>query len=549
MLHISPFGSAAAREIIRQFWGTKPEFTLIAPPVPGMDMIQCGMVKKTIGGSGAKGGRRGQGRGKPGRLEHDVPNEIWSLGGISQRLFAGAMGTGFIPTKSMMGTTIAEDNKEAFKVIDDPFGSGKKIGIIKALNPDLSIIHGYAADRCGNTILCQGDSIVDEYSAWASKNPVVVTVEKLVSTAYIREHSPLLVKIPGYRVNSVSVVPFGAHPNYLPPWRDLPEFSGYFEDEEMVEEHRKALYDPEALEAWIKKWILDCLTHEEYLRQLGPNRIQKIQDEARVDLEAVKLPSILEKISLSTACNDKEMMIAAGARKIQEAVLNRGRKVVLCGVGPGALVAFLAYYQLKRQGIHISLMVGNGVFDFSPRPGEPNLTSFPNWDTMLMRQNYFGAYSLIINGENQQSISIIGAGQIDQFGNLNSGIEGGKIVVAAPGGAADAFQACETLAVMNQSKTRFLDKVPYITSDGAKIKTLVSSLGVFEKLGGDKEFSLTGCLANPKFPSLEDKIRNIRENCGWDLKVSSTVTEIASPTYEELMTLRIIDPDGIYRGE
>jgi len=25
----------------------------------------------------------------------------------------------------------------------------------------------------------------------------------------------------------------------------------------MVEEHRKALYDPEALEAWIKKWILD----------------------------------------------------------------------------------------------------------------------------------------------------------------------------------------------------------------------------------------------------------------------------------------------------
>ena len=549
MLHISPFGSAAAREIIRQFWGTKPEFTLIAPPVPGMDMIQCGMVKKTIGGSGAKGGRRGQGRGKPGRLEHDVPNEIWSLGGISQRLFAGAMGTGFIPTKSMMGTTIAEDNKEAFKVIDDPFGSGKKIGIIKALNPDLSIIHGYAADRHGNTILCQGDSIVDEYSAWASKNPVVVTVEKLISTAYIREHSPLLVKIPGYRVNSVSVVPFGAHPNYLPPWRDLPEFSGYFEDEEMVEEHRKALYDPEALEAWIKKWILDCLTHEEYLRQLGPNRIQKIQDEARVDLEAVKLPSILEKISLSTACNDKEMMIAAGARKIQEAVLNRGRKVVLCGVGPGALVAFLAYYQLKRQGIHISLMVGNGVFDFSPRPGEPNLTSFPNWDTMLMRQNYFGAYSLIINGENQQSISIIGAGQIDQFGNLNSGIEGGKIVVAAPGGAADAFQACETLAVMNQSKTRFLDKVPYITSDGAKIKTLVSSLGVFEKLGGDKEFSLTGCLANPKFPSLEDKIRNIRENCGWDLKVSSTVTEIASPTYEELMTLRIIDPDGIYRGE
>ena len=549
LLHISPFGNAATREIIRQFWGTKPEFTLIAPPVLGMDMMQCGMVKKTIGGSGAKGGRKGQGRGKPGSLEHDVPNEIWSLGGISQRLFAGAMGTGFIPTKSMMGTTIEEDNKDAFKVIDDPFGSGKKIGIIKALNPDLSIIHGYAADRYGNTILCQGDSIVDEYSAWASKNPVVVTVEKLVSTDYIRKHSPLLVKIPGYRVSSVSVATFGAHPNYLPPWRDLPEFSGYFEDEEMVEEHRKALYDPESLEAWIKKWILDCPTNEAYLKLLGQERIQKIKDEARVDMGAVRLPSILEKISVSTECNEKEMMIAAGARKIEDAVLNRNRKVVLCGVGPGALVAFLAYYRLKSRGIHISLMVGNGVFDFSPQPGEPNLTSFPNWDTMKIRQNYFGAYNLIINGENQQSISIIGAGQIDKYGNLNSGIEGGKIVVAAPGGAADAYQACETLAVMNQSKTRFLDKVSYITSDGMKIKTLVSSLGVFEKLGEDKEFSLTGCLPIRKFPSLEEKIRNIKDNCGWELKVSPKVAEIAMPTWEELMTLRIIDPDGIYRGE
>jgi acyl CoA:acetate/3-ketoacid CoA transferase beta subunit len=212
-------------------------------------------------------------------------------------------------------------------------------------------------------------------------------------------------------------------------------------------------------------------------------------------------------------------------------------------------VAFLAYYRLKIRGIHISLMVGNGVFDFSPQPGEPNLTSFPNWDTMKIRQNYFGAYNLIINGENQQSISIIGAGQIDKYGNLNSGIEGGKIVVAAPGGAADAYQACETLAVMNQSKTRFLDKVSYITSYGMKIKTLVSSLGVFEKLGEDKEFSLTGCLPIRKFPSLEEKIRNIKNNCGWELKVSPKVAEIATPTWEELMTLRIIDPDGIYRGE
>ena len=549
MLHISPFGSAATREVIRQFWGTKPEFILIAPPILGMDMIQCGLVKKTIGGTGAKGGRKGQGRGKPGTLEHDVPNEIWSLGGISQRLFAGAMGSGFLPTKSMMGTTIAEDNKEDFKVIDDPFGSGKKIGVIKALNPDLSIIHGYAADRYGNTILCQGDSIVDEYSALASKHEVVVTVEKLVSTEYIREHSPLLVKIPGYRVASVSVVPLGAHPTYFPPWRDLKEFPGYFEDEEMVEEHRKALYEPEALNAWIKNWILDCPTNEDYLRKVGTARIRAIKDEARVDLDEFRLPMILDKVSTSMEFNDREMMIVAGSRIIREAVLNRDRKVILCGVGPGALVAFLAYYRFKNEGRHISLMVGNGVFDFSPRPGEPNLTSYPNWDTVKMRQNYFWSYNLIINGENQKSMAIIGAGQIDKYGNMNSGIENGKIVVAGPGGAADAYQACETLAVMNQSKTRFLDRVSYITSYGAKVRTLVSSLGVYEKLGDDAEFSLTGVLPNARFKTMDEKISNIKENCGWELKISPRVVEITPPNYEELMILRILDPDGIYRGQ
>ena len=210
------FAGAASREIFANF-GEQTEFTLIAPPMLGMDMIQCRLSQRRLSVEPAsKGGRHGQGRGKPGRLEHDVPNEIWSLGGMSQRLLAGAMGTEFMPTKSMMGTTIAEDNKDAFKVIDDPFGSGKKIGIIKALNPDLSIIHGWAADRYGNTILCQSDSIVDEYSALASKNEVVVTVEKLVSTAFIRQRLPLLVKIPGYRVNSVSLSLFGALMEFLP---------------------------------------------------------------------------------------------------------------------------------------------------------------------------------------------------------------------------------------------------------------------------------------------------------------------------------------------
>jgi len=103
------------------------------------------------------------------------------------------------------------------------------------------------------------------------------------------------------------------------------------------------------------------------------------------------------------------------------------------------------------------------------------------------------------------------------------------------------------MAVVPQSKTRFVEMVDYITANGARVKTLVSNLGVFEKLGDDEEFSLTACLPSTEFATTEQKIRKIKESCGWELRVAPKVEELPLPTFEELMILRILDPDGIYR--
>ena len=58
---------------------------------------------------------------------------------------------------------------------------------------------------------------------------------------------------------------------------------------------------------------------------------------------AARLPAILEKISVSTDCNEKEMMIAAGARIIAEAALNRNRKwcFVAWAGGAGGIFSLL----------------------------------------------------------------------------------------------------------------------------------------------------------------------------------------------------------------
>ena len=94
-----------------------------------------------------------------------VELEDWTILTFPLRLMAGAFGVEAITTKSLVGSSMAEQNRHAFRRSDDPFGSGSKIGLLKALNPDISIVHGLAADQEGNTILTAPYS----ESVWGAK--------------------------------------------------------------------------------------------------------------------------------------------------------------------------------------------------------------------------------------------------------------------------------------------------------------------------------------------------------------------------------------------
>ena len=194
--------SAAICEIIRQFWGKNPEFTLIQSTVTGLgiNLVHAKLAKKLIFSVGANIAASG----RPSRVIQDayesnsIELENWTLNSLQQRLMAGAFGVPFMPTRSVLGSSIAEDNKSSFKAIDDPFGSGVKVGIASALLPDISIIHGCVADADGNTILCApyGE---DLWGALASRGGAIVTVEKIVSAEFIKKYAAL-VKIPSYAV-------------------------------------------------------------------------------------------------------------------------------------------------------------------------------------------------------------------------------------------------------------------------------------------------------------------------------------------------------------
>jgi len=549
-LHIREGTGAATREVLRQFWGRAPRFTLITSILTnyGIGMIHGGLVGKIITSLCTEG----HPAMRPVRViqrayaEGKIEIENWSLYSLVQRLMSGAFGVGFMPTKSITGSSMAEENEDSFRVIEDPFGSGRKLGIVKALNPDISLVHGWVADRYGNTIT--GPARGTGEDAWgpkASLKGVVVTVERLVSTDFIRRHS-YLVDIPGYMVNSVSVCPMGAHPGCLVN-PGLKGVEAYREDYEFQDEEQKAGENRSKFDDWIGQWVLDCPSQEDYLHKLGNEKIASLKGRAIKDSWKGELREVSGSPFMDEEVNPKELMVLAAAQKIRDKTLQYGYQTILAGAGTAGLAAWIACYQLKGQGHDANLLLGSGFWGYAPRPGDPSVLNIPTMATCKMMTDVVDSYGVFVGSNNSKCLAVIGGAEIDKYGNINSTKIPDKLYLAGSGGGNDAVNAVEVMVVMNQTTARFVEKVSYITCPGNRVKTLVSDFGIFEKLGEDNELTLTGCLTNPEMPALDDRIKAIKEKCCWALKVSPSVKDIPVPDHDELVVLRALDPKGYFR--
>jgi acyl CoA:acetate/3-ketoacid CoA transferase beta subunit len=447
---------------------------------------------------------------------------------------AGAFGVPFMPTRSVLGSSIAEDNKASFKAIDDPFGSGSKVGLAGALLPDISIVHGCVADADGNTIMCApyGE---DLWGALASKGGAIVTVEKIVPAEFVKKYAAL-VKIPSYAVNAVVAAPLGLHPFSLanPGISDL---DPYEKDVDFLNVLYEASASEHALDEWIKEWILHCENHEHYLNKLGENRIADLKEKA-VSVRSESVPSSELQYGDDAEFEPREMMLIALAREILGSVEKHGHKLVLAGAGAAATAAFLAYYQLKSAGFELG--TGNGQIGYTPVPGEPILASEAGVRRSKMLTDTIMMQGVFVGGENNRCLSILGAGQMDKHGNINSTkTSKGKFLVGS-GGANDALNAREAIVCLDQSKDRFVDRLAYVTGRGIAVTTVVSTMGVFKKPGPQDELHLVACFPNPHAHSLEERVKEIRNHCGWDLKAAPVVEEVPRPSPEELQLLRWI---------
>jgi acyl CoA:acetate/3-ketoacid CoA transferase alpha subunit len=178
---------------------------------------------------------------------------------LNARLGAAIRNLPFLPTTGLLGTDLIDIN-ENLMVIDDPFGSGRKVVACKPLVPDVALIHAHRADEYGN-VAYEPTIIWPDLGAMpkAAKR-VIVTAEEIVDSDVLRRN-PDRTLFPGFIVDAVVEVPYGAHPTSFNP--------NYGYDTRMHLEWIKASRDPDATEAFLKKYITEPASQAEYLQAVG----------------------------------------------------------------------------------------------------------------------------------------------------------------------------------------------------------------------------------------------------------------------------------------
>jgi glutaconate CoA-transferase subunit A len=123
-------------------------------------------------------------------------------------LEAGGQSVPFMPVRGPIGSDLVAQNPEVFGTARTSFGD-EDVMVVKAIRPDVAIIHALRCDRLGN-VQFDGTYSQDPELAAAS-DTVIVTCEEIVDSSEIAAQSHLT-KIPGFLVDHVIEAPFGAHP-------------------------------------------------------------------------------------------------------------------------------------------------------------------------------------------------------------------------------------------------------------------------------------------------------------------------------------------------
>ncbi len=159
--------------------------------------------------------------------------------------------------------------------------------------------------------------------------------------------------------------------------------------------------DAASLDEWLDKWVYGVKGHSGYVDRLGAERGSFLKRRFNKKYLGSSVTADWASTDEKRA-NTTEAMIVAASRKIVKRVKEGSYNILLAGIGLPGLAAWLAYYQLKREGTNVELALGSGVLGYQPRPGDPNLLTVSNTPSASMLVDTSEMYGFIISGAGAQ---------------------------------------------------------------------------------------------------------------------------------------------------
>jgi glutaconate CoA-transferase subunit A len=163
-----------------------------------------------------------------------------------------------------MGSDVPKGNHFFYQIIS-PFEPKETLLAVRAIQPDVAIVHVQRADEKGNAHCWANFGVMIEGVRAAKK--VILCAEEIVSQETIAS-DPNRTVIPGFLVSAVVHCPYGAHPSPV---------QGYYKrDDPFFQQYHAETKTPAEFERWAARWIYGVNDCAEYVKQLGNARVQEL---------------------------------------------------------------------------------------------------------------------------------------------------------------------------------------------------------------------------------------------------------------------------------
>ena len=259
---------AFVRELIRQ----RKRGLIVSESMGGLDidlMVGAGCVSKLIYPGGSLEPAYGfLNRVNEAILTQEIQVEEYSGTGMCFKYLAGALGLPYMPIKSLLGSDILKSLKSKCADVEEikcPF-TGEKLVALRALNPDYAIIHVQRVDTDGNAWI--SGPLWDTKEMAMASSKIILTAEEVVHPD-LTKTDPMRTIIPGYRVDSIVKVPYGAHPTAVYKYYDY--------DREHLAVYANAARQKETFEKYLQEYVFAFDSHEEYLQKIGAGKLVELR--------------------------------------------------------------------------------------------------------------------------------------------------------------------------------------------------------------------------------------------------------------------------------